>query len=120
MSIITAAPTRGRNTAALSPQWWIRSVMDWFPCCSTGEDEDRGQDGRTREQVGAVGLHLAVLRLPQSLARGLCVVAGAVHQGVDDALVDLGVHEVAGLAGIGARAVHHAVEDVLVEPVRRL
>ena len=58
-----------------------------------------------------------VCDLAEALAAALGGGARAVDDGVDDALVDLVVDELAGLHATWAGAVDHAVDDLLVEPV---
>src|SRR3954464_8846594 len=69
MAIITTAPTKGRKTAAVTPQSLSRSFTVSTPSSSTSDqNEDGGQDGGPQEQIGPVGLDLAGLALAQHFA----------------------------------------------------
>src|SRR3954447_19486020 len=117
-TIITATPTNGRKTARVMPQPLRKSFTIAPRSSACDHYQDGGQDGGPQEQVCAVGLDLAGLGLAQDLAGGLRAATGVVHDAIDHALVDLVVDDLAALACGVARHVDHAVDDVLVEPVR--
>src|SRR5690606_20367876 len=116
---ITSAPTSGRNTTAVAPQPLSRSFTVSTPSSSNSDHEDGGQDGRTQEQVCAVGLALAGLGLARALATTVRGGSGGVDRAVDRALVDVAVDELTAATGGAADQVHHPVDDVVVDPVGR-
>jgi hypothetical protein len=67
---MTSAPTRGRNTARLSPSVQEVVVVHRSVACParglSDDDEDGGQDGGGAEEEGAVLLDLAGLHLARS------------------------------------------------------
>ena len=77
---------------------WLLSMVPSRPALDD-DDEDGGEDGRAGEEEGGVLLHAPGLHLAEALAAALGSGARAVDDGVDDALVDLVVDELAALDG---------------------
>src|SRR3954466_126146 len=111
-SIITAAPTSGRNTPRLSTQW----SNPFIQLLSEGH-ERRAEHDEGSEEEGGVLLDAPGLEHAEAGAGLLRHQPGAVHRAVDDLLVDDLVGEPGHVAGADAESVDDAVDDVLVDPV---
>src|SRR5215471_593096 len=110
---MTSTPASGVKTPALSNQ------LSAVRCIRLlhGDDEDEGAEGSGTEEQGAVLLDPAGLHRPQRLPALLGGRAAGVHDAVDDALIDVLVHPVAGAATADADAVDDRIDERLVDVV---
>src|SRR3954451_23233859 len=111
-SIITAAPTSGRNTPRVSTQWSNPFIQ---LLCEGHKRRAKHDEGF--EEEGSVLLDAPGLEHAEAGTGLLRHEPGAVHRAVDDLLVDDVIGEAAHVPSADAEGIDDGIDDVLVDPV---
>src|SRR6478735_2385530 len=115
-SITSASPTRGTNTASVKPHSWNQFISR-RPLTEDGDREGNEPNGGKEEQC--VALEAARLQGSEEAAGLVRLPSESVDRAVDDVTVDVAVRQPTEGGGTLPDAVHHAVDDVHVDPVGR-